>query len=264
MREYSSRITLNKNGRGVWSIDPSIGCKSGMDNNERGCYGDCYAFNAANRYGYDFGKTVLRHFDSESHLSEIKAKIKTIKMPFIRMGTMGDPSEDWCHTLDICESLQYSDQWELIPTQPKEIVIITKHWSNLTLQQKVRLKKLKVCINTSVSALDNSELLKNSLEQYEKLKGICRSVLRIVSCDFNTSNPEGYRYKVIQDEIFKTQPIIDTVFRPTKRNSLVVSGVINTRKKRFLKSKQLISKVNKQTYLGKCDNCKEMCGVNYG
>ena len=120
--------------------------------------------------------------------------------------------------------LVYTFTWQLfLVTEKKE-------------KKRSKREKLKVCINTSVSALDNSELLKNSLEQYEKLKGICRSVLRIVSCDFNTSNPEGYRYKVIQDEIFKTQPIIDTVFRPTKRNSLVVSGVINTRKKRFLKS----------------------------
>jgi hypothetical protein len=264
VRSYSDTITFSRNGRGVYSIDPSIGCTSGVINNARGCYDDCYAFSAANRYGYDFAKTVLRFFKSESHLELIKEQIKKVKLPFIRMGTMGDPSENWEHTITICEMLQSDYQQGLFGERPKEIVIITKHWTNLTLHQMVRIKKLRVCINTSVSALDKSHLLENALAQYKRLKGICRSVLRVVSCDFNIDSDEGIEYKKIQDRLFANENIIDTVFRPSKNNRLITEGVINVKAKRFLKAKQLVSKVNKSTYLGGCDNCKEMCGVSMG
>ena len=30
----------------------------------------------------------------------------------------------------------------------------------------------------------------------------------------------------------------------------------------FMKSKALVSKYNKKTFLGKCNNCIEMCGLN--
>jgi hypothetical protein len=264
MRPYSDVITFNRNSRGVYSIDPSIGCTSGVSRKDGGCYGDCYAFNAGNRYGYDFGKTVLRSFTSDAHLELIKDQIKKIDMPFIRMGTMGDPSEDWEHTIKICELLQVASQETLFSEKPKEIVIITKHWTNLTLHQLVRLKKLRVCVNTSVSALDDADILENSLKQHERLKGICRAILRVVSCDFNTKNKKGAEYKEIQDRLFEHENIIDTVFRPSKKNRLVVDDVINVKSKRFLKVKQLVSKVNKRTYLGKCENCAEMCGVNMG
>jgi len=264
MRPYSDVITFSRNSRGVYSIDPSIGCSAGIANNPGGCYDDCYAFNAGNRYGYDFGKTVLRSFTSDNHLELIKDQIKKIDMPFIRMGTMGDPSEDWEHTLKICELLQEDYQLGLFNERPKEIVIITKHWTNLTLHQLVRIKKLRVCVNTSVSALDGAELLENSLAQHERLRGICRAVLRVVSCDFNAGNPEGARYKEIQGKLFKHENIIDTVFRPSKNNRLITEGIINVRAKRFLKAKQLVSKANKSTYLGRCENCQEMCGVSMG
>ena len=264
MRPYSDVITFNRNSRGVYSIDPSLGCSSGVSATPGGCYGDCYAFNAGNRYGYDFGKSVLRYFTSDSHLELIKNQIKKIDMPFIRMGTMGDPSEDWEHTIKTCELLQFDDQETLFNERTKEIVIITKHWTNLTLHQLVRLKNLRVCVNTSVSALDDSVLLENSLVQHERLKGICRAILRVVSCDFNLENEEGIKYKEIQDRLFKNENIIDTVFRPSKNNRLVVDGVINVKAKKFLKVKQLVSKINKRTYLGKCENCAEMCGVSMG
>tara|TARA_R110002020_G_scaffold475769_1_gene712227 strand:- start:42 stop:845 length:804 start_codon:yes stop_codon:yes gene_type:complete len=264
MRPYSDVITFNRNSRGVYSIDPSIGCTSGVNRSPGGCYGDCYAFNAGNRYGYDFGKTVLRSFTSDAHLELIKDQIKKIDMPFIRMGTMGDPSEDWEHTIKTCELLQFDKQDTLFTEQPKEIVIITKHWTNLTLHQLVRLKKLRVCVNTSVSALDDPDILENSLKQHDRLKGISRAILRVVSCDFNLENTEGAEYDRIQRVLFSYENVLDTVFRPSKKNRLVTEGVINTREKRFLKVKQLVSKVNKRTYLGKCENCAEMCGVNMG
>lgn len=262
MRSYSTKITFSRNSRGVYSIDPSIGCASGMNNTTGGCYGDCYAARSAKIYGYDFSNTVYRYFKSIGHVETIKKQICRIDMPFIRMGTMGDPSEDWSHTLDICELLQHDIQEDFFPIEKKEIVIITKHWNNLTLRQLLRLKRLKVCINTSVSAMDKNEILNNSMAQFERVKPFCRSILRVVTCDFNKSHPEGRRYSQIQEGIITGREYIDTVFRPSKNNKLVSGGIIHVKAKRFIKGKQLMSKLNKRTYLGKCDNCKEMCGVN--
>lgn len=262
MREYSNIITLNKNSRGVYSIDPSIGCTSGMLGNKTGCYDDCYAARIARIYGYNFSKTVYRDFINKSHLEQIKRKIKKVKLPFIRMGTMGDPSENWEHTLKICEALQQENQLTLFSTNPKEIVIITKHWNNLTENQLQRLKKLKVCINTSISVLDKVELLDNSLLQFERIKPYCRSILRLVSCDFNKENPKGLEYSIKQKYIFDNYNVIDTVFRVSKNNISVKDGIINIHKTKFLGKNTIVSKFNKKTYFGNCNNCKEMCGVN--
>jgi DNA repair photolyase len=155
MKEYSPIISFSKNSRGVYSIDPSIGCHSGATKNKRGCYSDCYAYRIAKIYGYDFSKTVFRDFESNKHLAKIKRQIRKINMPFIRMGTMGDPSENWDHTLYICKSLQTEQQLELFPQERKEIVIITKHWNNLSDKQLLELKQCKICINTSISVLDD-------------------------------------------------------------------------------------------------------------
>lgn len=102
MKHYSSKISLICNKRGVYDIDPSKGCSSGMLNNPKGCYDDCYAARAAIKYNYDFSKTILRYFDDENHRKRIIRQINNIDMPFIRMGCSGDPSENWEHTLRIC------------------------------------------------------------------------------------------------------------------------------------------------------------------
>jgi hypothetical protein len=62
--------------------------------------------------------------------------------------------------------------------------------------------------------------------------------------------------------LLKKDSIIDTVFRPSKNNELVKKEVINVKKMSFMKSKQLISKNNKKAFIGKCENCLEMCGLN--
>lgn len=261
MRTYSNIISLTKNSRGVYSIDPSLGCKSGLEENVNGCFNDCYANRIAKIYGYDFSKTVYRDFKSKAHLKQIKNQIRKVKLPFIRMGTMGDPSENWCHTLKICELIQLEKQLTIFKDEPKEIVIITKHWKQLTNEQLERLSKLNVCINTSISALDNLSKIDFLLSEYEKLKSYCRSVLRVVTFDFNKENPEGLRLSIIQDHIIKNRVFIDTVFRSSKKNRLVIEGVINVSKTKFLGKNSLVSKLNKKTYFGKCDTCIEKCGV---
>jgi hypothetical protein len=252
MREYSNKIALIKNGRGVYSLDPSIGCNSGLKENSKGCYNDCYAAKSSKLYGYDFSKTVLRDFESKNHRNQILHEISKVKLNFIRMGTSGDPSENWGHTFKILEQIKYCN---------KEIVIITKHWNNMTLAQLKLLETYNVCINTSVSALDNDQLLLNSIEQYNKIKPYCKSILRIVSCDFNLNNVKGLMYSKIQHNLFKNENTLDTILRVNKNNPLVKDGIINVKVHNFMGKKTLASKFNRKTYLGNCNNCLEMCGA---
>jgi len=265
LREYSNIISLTQNERGVYSIDPSIGCMSGMQISKQGCYNDCYSAKSAKLYGYDFSKTVLRDFKDKKHLNEICREIKRINMPFIRMGSSGDPSENWEHTLKICNLISQrikEFQYGLFEqSKEKQIVIITKHWQNLTDNQLIELKKMNVCINTSISAVDSKEMLENRLNQYQRLKPFCKSILRIVSFDFNEENEKGANLAEIQRKLFKNDFVIDTVFRASKSNPLVKEGVINVKKSKFLGKNALISKYNKKTYFGKCGTCLEMCGV---
>jgi cytochrome c553 len=224
-----------------------------MENEVGGCYNDCYAAKSANRYGYDFGKTILRNFDNEYHRREVVNQINRIKLDFVRIGCSGDPSEDWGHTIKI---LKHIDKCN------KEIVIITRHWTTLSDEQLQYLKTINVCFNTSVSALDKPEIMNNCLEQYERLKPYCKSILRIISCDFNQENEVGRKLLQTQSALFKKESILDTVFRPGKLNRWVTSGVVNVKESAFLGGKQLISKRSPATYIGKCSTCHEMCGLN--
>ena len=262
MRNYKDIISLSKNERGIWDLDTIKGCKSGVDANEKGCYNDCYALKTAKRYGIDFGNSIERKFLNESHKQQIINKIERIDMPFIRIGCAGDPSENWEHTIDIINQIRTSSQLSLFDlTSSKQIVIITRHWKLLTCKQLNEIKKYNICINTSVSALDSLEMILNSMAQYERLKPCCKSVLRVVSCDFNEDNETGKQMAEIQRKLFKNENIIDTVFRPSKNNIFVTSGIINVKKMGFMKSKALVSKYNKKAFLGKCENCLEMCGL---
>lgn len=253
MKEYSGRISLVRNGRGVYCIDTTMGCASGMSANEGGCYGDCYAAKTAKRYGHDFGKTVLRRFENEGHKNEILGQISRVKMPFIRIGASGDPSENWEHTFSVLAIIKHCNT---------EIVIITRHWTLLSDAQLQQLRRINICINTSVSALDSDEARRKSMSQYERIKPFCKSVLRIVSCNFNLENEIGRKLARIQDELFENDATLDTVFRPSKSNHFVTDGIIKIKEEIFNGRKCIASKRNKKTYMGKCHTCQEMCGVN--
>ena len=253
MREYSTKISLTKNSRGIYSLDPSIGCSSGMANEIGGCYNDCYAAKSSKLYGYDFSKTVLRKIENEAHRKLIVSQINKISLDFVRMGTSGDPSENWEHTINVLKAIDKCN---------KQIVIITKHWTLLNEEQIKYLGTINVCVNTSVSALDKPNLIQNCVEQYQRLKPYCKSILRIVSCDFNLENEKGKELAEIQHRLFKNEDTLDTVLRVNKRNELVKNGVINVAQTLFLGKKALVSKFNKSTYFGKCSTCHEMCGLN--
>ena len=253
MREYSKIITLTKNGRGLYSLDPIFGCSTGMRKNDKGCFSDCYSARIAKKYGYDFSKNVNRYFKDDKHLKSIINKINKLDFEFIRMGSNGDPSEDWEHTLNIIKKLNGIN---------KPIVIITRHWYKLNQNQLTELAKYNVCINTSISSIDNKTELEGNIKEYEKLKQYCESTLRIVSFDFNLKNEKGIEYNKIQLNLFKNHKMLDTVFRVFKTNKLVQEGIINIKETKFLGKKCFVSKMNKKTYFGNCINCLEKCGVN--
>jgi len=253
MRSYSNKITLTENGRGIWTIDPIMGCKSGLKKDSKGCFSDCYAARNARIYGYDFTENVLRDFENEKHLKSIIKKCNKIKFPFIRMGNSGDPSENWDHTIMILEKLKEVN---------KQFIIITRHWSKLSNSQLDKISNLNVCINTSISAIDNEIDLHNNIQNYEILKKYCKSILRCVSFDFNKQNKEGMSYSLMQDWIFNNYDVLDTVFRCSKSNHLYKEGIINIKETNFLGKKCYVSKFNKKTYFGGCNNCLDKCGLH--
>ncbi len=267
MKTYKQAITIAKNNRGCYIIDTVKGCAAGALHNGRGCYGDCYAKNIASRYGFDFedykprdfeinddGQMYMFDLSDEAHKQEILKQIKGVDMPFIRVGEMGDPSFEWEHTVNICEQ---------IAVVGKPIVIITKHWKPLSDSLLGRIKSIDgLCINTSASALDTDDQVSYRVGQYQRLKPFCNSVLRIVSCDFNTDKPDGARRAKVQDELFKHDKIIDTVFRPSAGNLFVTSGIIKTQKVKFLKKDCIASVRDKSAYFGRCEACPDMCGIS--
>jgi len=248
MRQYSTSINLTRNSRGVYSLDPLIGCSSGMAETNGGCYHDCYAANAAARYGYDFTKSVRRDFENEYHRRQVMSAINRSSLDFIRMGTSCDPSEDWDHTMNIIDKIKNCN---------KNIVIITKHWNNMTDKNAAFIKGKNICINTSVSALDSPRIYQNGIEQYHRLKPVCKSVLRVVTADFTSQSDIE-----TQEMMLSHNGAIDTVLRVKKNNPHVLSGRIKTQVKRFLGTKMIVSKHKPSIYMGHCSTCREMCGVN--
>jgi len=258
MNKYSDKISLVENVRGIWDLDPIKGCKYGMQAHENGCYGACYANKAAKARGYNFADSVLRDFESIEHLRATIKKLRTIPLSFVRMGVTGDPSENWKHTLDVCDKIKVIRKRIV----SKKIVIITKHWKKLPVKLYPKVKESNLIINTSISAIDSDKHFKRRLDEYHKLKSICKSVLRIVSCDFNLDNPEGKKYNKIQESLFENENIIDTILRVPENHYLVTEGIIHTEKIDFLSSKSNASIKNKKAFYGHCKNCPEMCGVN--
>jgi hypothetical protein len=263
MKKYKPYLSLQQNSRGIWDFDTTKGCASGINLNEKGCYGDCYSARAAKVYGYNFGVSIDRYFKNNDHRVEIVNKIKKIDMPFIRIGCSGDPSENWQHMINIIKQLRHEDQLSLFDYKfSRQIVVITRHWNILNDAQLHQLSEFNLVINTSVSALDEVHLITNALNQYNRLKPYCKSVLRVISCDFNLTHELGRKKERIQKRLFENDNTIDTIFRSSKNNEFVLSGLINAYNGVFMGKKTFISKYNRKTYSGHCISCKEMCGLN--
>lgn len=267
MKHYLGKISLVKNGRGLYCLDTTMGCESGLSANPGGCYGECYAARRASIYGHDFGKTVRREFENAAHFQAVVEEVKRAEMPFIRVGSSGDPSEAWEHTVTTLEEVHASiSRVQLdafLDVAPKEIVLITRHWELLTDEQAKRLGAIGACVNTSVSAIDSELMMRRSLEQYERLKNYLRSVLRVVSFDFDRNDARGSEYAKKQDALFQNRETIDTVFRCSPKHELVTSGVIRIARVNFMGSVHWASQFDRKAYLGKCPTCPDACGLKY-
>ena len=250
MRTYSDKITLVKNSRGVWDLDTIKGCRYGTETKPNGCYDSCYAVRFAKRAGIDFSKSVKRYFKNRTHVKEIINQLKNIDMPFVRIGTDGDPSEDWCHTLDIIEKIRLACN---------NIVIVTKHWNPIPNNLAKYFKGFY--INTSISALDSRLQIKHRLAEYEHLKSFCYSILRVNTCKFNLLNSFGNTFNDMQLKLLCNKNVLDTILRFSKDHNLVKSGIVIIDKTKFLKSEVYASVYNNDTYFGTCDKCPELCGV---
>ena len=237
-----------------------------MSHNPNGCYSDCYAARTAKRYGLDFSKSVKRNFRNASHLAGIVRQLKRIDMPFVRIGCSGDPSEDWDHTigvcLDICEIARaQSEFWPLLWRGFRnQIVIITRHWNILTEAHLRGMSQMNICVNTSVSAMDSPQEIYRSLSQYARLAPFCKSVLRVITCNFNRNNEHGRFMGEVQSELLRNPNVLETVFRPSPDNELVVSGAIIAKRAKFLSGYGLASKRLENIYFGYCQTCPEKCG----
>lgn len=253
MKNYSSIISLNKNNRGIYDFDTIKGCSSGMRYTKNGCYGECYAAKSAKIYGYNFSNSILRDFEDIKHLESILNQLQNNNIEFIRIGVSGDPSENWKHTIKIIKLIGYFN---------KPIVIITKHWNNLSVKQLNELSKSNIIINTSVSALDELNVLTNRLNQYNIIKDYCKSILRIVSCNFNTNNLTGLFLNDLQCKLFENDNTIDTVYRISKNNYYFKSGIIKANNYKFMNNTVLASKRNNKIFTGFCNKCPDKCGLN--
>lgn len=217
IRRYLPILSVVENRKGVLDVDTVKGCAMGMlTYPDGGCYGECYAYKAALRYGIDFSTSVSRKI-TRSNSSTIFYQVKRHRAAWYRVGVAGDPSHDWEHTISVCEFLQ--------PTR-KIPVIVTKHWYELSDFQIERLGDLNAVINTSTSGLDTDSEIKYRVEQIVRLRraGVC-SACRVVTCEFGNSEwARNCRDK--QDYLLSLAQVINTPLRASKSNRHVMNGDI--------------------------------------
>lgn len=253
-RRYRAALTVIENTKGVLDVDTVKGCSLGIAAYPQGgCYGECYANKIAARYGIDFGTSIIRRI-LKSQYADCFFAIKNHYNKWYRIGTAGDPSHDWEHTISVCEALKDTDK---IP------VIITKHWRVITDSQLYRLKILSAVINTSVSGMDTDDELNHRVEQIGRIKyaGV-KSVCRVVTCKYGSSD-WAKRCNEKQDYLLSFDNVINNPLRASKNNSRVISGdIILVKKAESIGGGKLVSLHNENIYLGTCDKCLDQCGAD--
>lgn len=252
-RRYRNTLTVAMNRKGVVDVDTVKGCQHGMAAYPNGgCYGECYAAKTASMYGINFNVSVIRRLFA-GNVARIVSCLHYAPSSWYRIGTAGDPSFAWEHTVRTCETLHYAG---------KTAVIITKHWNPLEDVQIARLALLGAVVNTSVSALDTDEELNHRLLQLNRLReaGV-RSVCRVVTCAFGgspwaTDRAERQRY------LLSLAPVIDNPLRAGKNNPLAKQGeILVTKRKDAVGGGHSVSVHCPSVYLGTCENCPDQCGV---
>jgi hypothetical protein len=253
-KTYSKVLTARLNGKGVLDVDTVKGCMVGMKNYPNGgCYGECYAYKTAHRYGIDFSQSVSRKFIGREHLNTITRIMNKISMTWYRIGTAGDPCHDWDNTITVINALRHTK---------KTAVIITKHWFELSDEQLERLKNFSVVFNTSTSGMDTEDEILHRVHQIKRISefGI-RSINRVVTCKYGETE-WGKECREKQAYLMTLKPIIDNPFRADKSNEHVMKGdIVIKNKKNSIGGGKMISLQSEQTYIGECKNCPDKCGV---
>jgi hypothetical protein len=252
-RAYGNLLTADVNQKGVLDVDTVKGCTSGMSARPgTGCYGGCYAAKIAKFRGIDFAQHVTRTVETHAQARAIERAVQNAPNGFFRIGTMGDPSHAWEHTVEIVE-------WLSAFAVP---VIVTKHWRSASDDQLRRLMACRAALNTSISAIDTPAELayrKRQLYRFRLMGG--NSVARVVSCKFNRDHPDGARMGRIQDRLFAHRPLIDNPLRVPANHSLVTAGIISVSRRLDINSEVFISVENDNAYTGTCNGCSDLCGI---
>jgi hypothetical protein len=252
-RRYSHILTAMENRKGVLDVDTVKGCTPGMVAYPNGgCYGECYACKTASRYGIDFSVSVQRRL-MRGNLADVFFAVKDHRANWYRIGTAGEPSYDWEHTLSVCEALRDTG---------KAPVIITKHWAPLSGDQLHRLRALGAVVNTSTSGMDTDAQIKHRVRQMERLRyaGV-RSVCRVVTCNYGASS-WARECNEKQEYLMSLTPVIDNPLRARKSNEHVANGdILLTRADESMGGGKLVSLHDPSVYLGACDACPDQCGV---
>jgi hypothetical protein len=252
LKQFSRELTANINRKGVLDIDTVKGCYDGIKKYPSGgCYGLCYASKMASTFGFDFSKSIKR--DSIKNKRKIENIVMKHRLPWFRIGVMGDPSFDWDLTLYVCEWL----------SRFKRPVVVTKHWREMTTQHAVAFRGCETVFNTSISPMDTDDEIEYRLFQFSRLKEIgINSWLRVVSGNFGkTEYGEVLSYK--QDMIFAHGPIIDNPLRIPATDKRVSNGDICVARVNDLGGGSTVSIANKGSYLGPCVTCPDQCGVDF-
>lgn len=254
-KSYNRLVTCCENKKGVLDVDTVKGCSEGLKKYPNGgCYGECYAYKNAIRYGFDFSVSIIRKLIDKKHINRVTRSMSLYNTTWYRIGIAGDPCHDWNNTIYVIKALRYTF---------KTAVIVTKHWIDLTDDQLIELKNLNVIINTSTSGLDTDEEIKYRVQQIERLKeaGI-KSVCRVVTCCYG--NSEWARMcKEKQDYLLSIKPNIDNPLRASLSNSHVINGdIIVSKNNESIGGGKFVSLHSNMIYLGQCNNCPDQCGVN--
>lgn len=253
---YRLYLTATENGKGVLDVDTVKGCTLGMAAYPAGgCYGECYAYKTAHRYGMDFTQSVSRKL-YKSNRTDVFIIVKSHGAGWYRVGTAGDPCHDWNNTIDVLQFLSRTG---------KTPVIVTKHWIALTDSQLLKLKALEAVVNTSVSALDSEDELNHRIEQIGRIKyaGV-KSCVRVVTCSFGSSD-WARKAKERQDYLLSFGNVIDNPLRASKANEYVKRGDIVLTKKEDSTGGggRFISLYCDSVYLGTCGGCPDQCGADH-
>lgn len=134
------------------TLEPVYGCRGGHTNQGFGCPWGCYAaFTCKKIKAYKGGPsadfcTPVPQIVDRVILREDLAKSKA---DWMRLGVMGDPSEDWDVALDLCE---------LVHEAGKIPVLFTRLWILPTDFQLMKMAEYGVHLHISICAFDGLKL----------------------------------------------------------------------------------------------------------